>query len=166
MNSHDGVSVVQPGLTPSVQGNRCDRPRKSGVEGLFLSTRLNESLGPEALVPSQYYDSVGRQNHLNGEFRLVAALLLDAVRCYVRYAEARDREQRRLFYEAHHWFHGRNQRGLFAFETVCDVLGFEPGAVRKSLKLVSAARLKMRGHAARLAIGPLNSWRNGAQDTP
>jgi hypothetical protein len=160
VNSHDGVFVVQPGLTPSVQGNRCDRPRKNGV----VSTRLNESLGPEALLRSQYYDSVGRRYHLNGEFRLLLALLTDAVICYVRYAKARDPEQHRLFNEAQHWFHGRNQRGLFAFETVCDLLGLEPDAVRKSLKLVSAARLKLRRHSGRLAAGPLYGWRNDAQD--
>lgn len=129
-------------------------------------TRLSEDFEPGCLLPVQYYDLVRRSYHLNGEFRLLLALLTDAVICYVRYAKARDQEQRRLFYEAHNWFHGHNQRGLFAFETVCDVLSLEPDAVRKSLKLVGTARLKLRRHSARVAIGSLRSRRNGAQHAP
>lgn len=126
------------------------------VERAYSGTRPRKDIEPGCLLPVQYYDLVGRSYHLNGEFRLLLALLTDAVSCYVRYAKARDPEQRRLFNEAYHWFHSSNQRGLFAFETVCDVLGLEPDAVRKSLKLVSAARLRLRRHSARVVIGPLN----------
>jgi hypothetical protein len=74
------------------------------------------------------------------EKRLVLALLTEALATYRRCARARSGKGRRLFREAAHWFASDATDLPFAFVSVCDVLGLDPDAVRRSLDADPCAR--------------------------
>ena len=98
----------------------------SAIEGVFI---------PDVLTPGQYYDGMRADNgcarHIK---RLMLAVLEDAVRCYLTYANSRSRAQRRLFVEAEGWLTDHKADGAFAFDTVCETLGIDPNCLREGLR--------------------------------
>ncbi len=104
-----------------------------------------------ALMPDQYYQLIRRHVSLNGETRLLYAVLEDAIRCYVATRNSRSRHQRVRFIEVQNWFGPRPPwappaLGLFAFEPLCDALGIEPDAVRKCLDSMTLSDVPTRRH--------------------
>jgi len=100
----------------------------------WLSARFE----PDFLVPVQFFDLTRRRSTLDGETRLVFAVLEDAVRCYVKTVGAARRCDREQFDEVARWFHAEaGIRSPFSFEYVCDVLGIEPTALRERLGVMS-----------------------------
>lgn len=98
----------------------------------WLSARFE----PDFLVPVQFFDLTRRRSMLDGETRLVFAVLEDAVRCYVKTVNSSRRCDREQYDEVQRWFHA--EAGIhspFSFEYVCDVLGIEPAALRSRLGL-------------------------------
>jgi hypothetical protein len=85
---------------------------------------------PELLLPAQFYGRRRGARKLDGERRLILAVLEDAVRTYVRLA-ASVRGRRRLE-EVRHWFDS-TARHPFSFEHICEVLEADPEALRKRL---------------------------------
>ena len=99
----------------------------SGARGLFE---------PDVVGPAQFFENFRRQNDgLECEQLLMLAVLEDAVTCYQRYVGSRDSYGRQLFEEADEWFSSPDQSSLFAFESICDVLGIDPGYLRRGLRL-------------------------------
>ena len=80
---------------------------------------------PDILLPQQHNELQRRCHELPGELRLMFAVLEDAIVCYLRYMNAKSRQRRRFFYEVQHWMNSRYCKGLFAFETLCEVLGID-----------------------------------------
>ncbi len=104
----------------------------------WLSARFE----PDFLVPVQFFDLTRRRSMLDGETRLVFAILEDAVRCYVKTVNSSRRCDREQFDEVQRWFHA--EAGIhspFSFEYVCDVLGIEPTLLLGRLGSLSAADL-------------------------
>ncbi len=104
-----------------------------------------------ALMPEQYYQLIRRHVSLNGETRLLYAVLEDAIRCYVATRKSRSRHQRVRFIEVQNWFGPRPPwappaTGLFAFEPLCDALGIDPEAVRKCLDSMTLSDVPTRRH--------------------
>jgi len=100
----------------------------------WLSARFE----PDFLVPVQFFDLTRRRSMLDGETRLVFAVLEDAVRCYVKTVSSERRCDREQFDEVQRWFHAEaGSHSPFSFEYVCDVLGIEPAALRARLGLLS-----------------------------
>src|ERR1700676_5676516 len=92
---------------------------------------------PDFLVPVQFFDLTRRRSMLDGETRLVFAVLEDAVRCYVKTVNSSRRCDREQYDEVQRWFHA--EAGIhspFSFEYVCDVLGIEPGSLRGRLGML------------------------------
>lgn len=99
---------------------------------------LNARFEPDFLVPVQFFDLTRRRSMLDGEPRLVFAVLEDAVRCYVKTAKSSRQCDREQFEEVQRWFHAEaGIHGPFSFENVCDVLGIEPVSLRARLELLS-----------------------------
>jgi len=88
-------------------------------------------LQPDVALPAQYFRASRIQ--AQGEQRLLLAVLEDAIVCFRKNAFARDRRGQRLFRETREWMMSQD-RQAFSFEYVCDVLGIEPQAVRRSLE--------------------------------
>src|SRR5271167_3008291 len=64
------------------------------------------------VLPGQYVDLVRRNHVIEGELKLLLAVLEDAIRCYLRNVDAKEGERRRDFVEVRHWFEcsGRGAR--------------------------------------------------------
>ena len=97
---------------------------------------------PDFLVPVQFFDLIRRRSMLDGETRLVFAVLEDAVRCYVKTVNSSRRSDRDQFEEVRRWFHAdAGIHSPFSFEYICDVLEIEPAAVRERLGTMSVTDL-------------------------
>jgi hypothetical protein len=104
--------------------------RSQSVSGLAFE------VGP--VLPVQFYDLVRRCAFLDGETRLVFAILEDAVRTYLRLRDSRPRRDRIEFAEVARWFAARTGSVPFSFDYVCEVLELEPELFRRRLQSVPA----------------------------
>jgi hypothetical protein len=103
-------------------------------EGTSFDGVLPRLIEPEILLPSQFFKGSRSANAiLEGERRLMLAVLEDAVSCFQKYAGAKRPRSQRLFKEAEDWFLERDSTWPFAFESVCAVLDFNPDYVRGRL---------------------------------
>jgi hypothetical protein len=91
-------------------------------------------LQPLCLLPVQYSDLLRRSTVNEGESRLLLAVLKDALRSYIKNMDGQTTQARREFDEDCEWFYGENQRGIFAFEDLCDALGIHPEPLRRWLR--------------------------------
>ena len=67
------------------------------------------------------------------ERRLMIAILRDAMRCIEKYRNARDFRGKRLYDLEKEWMLSDDTSWLHAFARVCETLGLDPDAVRRSL---------------------------------
>jgi hypothetical protein len=88
---------------------------------------------PDTLLPEQFFTLLGRKP-LQGEKRLLLAMLEDAVHCFQTYLLARKPHERRLFQEAEEWIDSKDSQWFFSFENICEILGIHPGRLRDALK--------------------------------
>ncbi|HKD66379.1 MAG TPA: hypothetical protein VKB84_06025 [Candidatus Binataceae bacterium] len=90
---------------------------------------------PDILLPEQYNELRRRRHELQGELKLMFAVLEDAIHCYLHHMNAKSRQRRILFYEVRDWMDSTRGKGLFAFETLCEALGIDAGRLRKMLDM-------------------------------
>jgi hypothetical protein len=95
---------------------------------------LPRLIEPEILLPSQLFDRFNGRSILEGERRLMLAVLEDAVSCFQKYAGATRPRGQRLFQEAEEWFSEEDQSWPFSFESICGVLGIDPEYFRSRLQ--------------------------------
>lgn len=117
------------------------------------SGQLSPEAFPGSLLPSQYFAHVERRKRVNGEYRLLLAVLEDAIRSYLINISARNGEQRVRLAELRLWFYARGgpgKQGLFAFESICELLGIEADLVRKRLGGINIRDLATRRCRAHL----------------
>ncbi|HXZ88091.1 MAG TPA: hypothetical protein VEF07_05940 [Candidatus Binataceae bacterium] len=98
------------------------------------------------ILPSQFADLNKRRPAMEGEYRLLFAVLEDGVSRYLMNMKCETEEQRRIFKETANWFRKGNDgnRGLFAFESVCAFLGIDANRLRKGLALVQPREVPLR----------------------
>ncbi len=109
-------------------------------------------------MPAQYADLVRRNHALEGELKLLMAVLEDAIRCYLRSVDANEGERRREFIEVRNWFEGAEsavaeRAGIFGFVNLCEALGIEPHRLFARLRIMTirdlpSRRYQMRRHRA------------------
>jgi len=61
-------------------------------------------------------------------------MLEDAVTCFQIYLTARSGRGKRVFNEAEEWIMIKDDDWIFSFESVCEMLGFNPEYVRQGLR--------------------------------
>lgn len=88
-------------------------------------------LEPDAILASQF--STPQTTLPEPERALMVAVLEDAVRCFLNHYRATDPKPRALYEDTRKWLMSSERSGLYAFENVCDVLGIEPGYLRRQL---------------------------------
>jgi len=103
-------------------------------EGTRFEGRLPRLVEPEILLPSQFYDRSRARSILEGERRLMLAVLEDAVSCFQKYAGASRPRGQRLFKEAEEWFLDDNGSWVFSFESICQVLDIDSEYFRDRLQ--------------------------------
>ena len=89
---------------------------------------------PDVLCVDEYLHVYQGKPAETPERRLVAAILRDAVDCYLRDCFTKNRHRKRSFREAEEWFFKSDDHGVFSLENICGVLNIDPGYIRRSLK--------------------------------
>jgi hypothetical protein len=100
------------------------------VKQFVRSTDLSE---PDAMLASQFFDAAGRCPQLEGERRLMVAVLVDAVHCFQQNRAAVMSAKRVLFRQTRRWITSGDESWFFSFENVCETLGIEPSSLRRAL---------------------------------
>lgn len=88
---------------------------------------------PDLFLPSQFYGTSGLSRKLEGEKRLMIAILKDAVECLDKYRDAKSAAGRCQYQDAIEWVQDRDTNWLFSFTNICDLLGFDPQYMREVL---------------------------------
>jgi hypothetical protein len=97
------------------------------------SDKTFEALIDDPVLRFEYY-SMRTRSTLDGERALMFAVLIEALDTYARTRGAKGHRKRTEFNEVDGWIRSRSTRSPFTFETICDSLGFNPDAIRCSLK--------------------------------
>ena len=87
----------------------------------------------DVVLPAQFFDLLRKRSPVQGERRLMIAILEDAVNCIQKHLAARRHSERQLFQEARAWMLSDNT-DPFSFQHVCDVIGLDPAYVRGGLE--------------------------------
>ena len=112
---------------------------------------LARILEPDIFLPSQFYGAGGLSRHLEGEKRLMIAILKDAVECLNKYRGARSSAALSQYQNALEWVEDKDMDWLFSFNNICDHLGFDPDYFRQVL-------LKKEGKHATSGRGKIYSF--------
>lgn len=146
-------------------------PIRGGIDGESTRGSLSSHsiFEPGRLMPEQYDDLVRRRRVIDGEKRLMLAVLEDAIRTYLRNINAKDGERRREFLEVKNWFNSdrlgaHGNPSVFGFENLCETLGIEPVSLRQRLRAMTLDDLPARRYQNR-RHRPLSSLRF-ANDRP
>ena len=102
-----------------------------------LAERIEEMVQgyqPDILLPAQYNELRRRSDELQGELKLMFAVLEDAIHCYLHHMNAKSRQRKILFFEVREWMNSKHRTGLFAYETLCEALGIDAGRLRRMLE--------------------------------
>jgi hypothetical protein len=86
-------------------------------------------VAPDTLLPTQ----LTRPPTGPPERALLAALLLDAVDCFLERHGARTARHHRLFEVTEEWIFGTDGAAAFSFEDVCDFLSLDADCLRTAL---------------------------------
>ena len=85
----------------------------------------------------QFWTTFRRQDGAQPEKDLMLAVLTDAIWDYKRNLAARNAR----FREAQQWLFDRNSESLFSFETICEILNFNPAMIRRGLQALSQGKI-------------------------
>lgn len=88
---------------------------------------------PDTVLPSQFFAGMQQKGFIEGEKRLVAAVLADAVECYMKQIDTTDPRGRQLFEEAEIWIFTENRGWFFSFDSICEILGLDPTYLRRGI---------------------------------
>ena len=93
----------------------------------------DEFSGPQGVLPTQFYGARRDASETEPWRRLMAAMLVDAVRCYQTKFQSRQPAGHHEFVEARAWIFSDRDDGAFSFRAVCDALELDPETVRRGL---------------------------------
>lgn len=106
---------------------------REAVEDGMYNDLLAKILEPDTMLPFHFYGTRQLSGQLNGQKKLMLAVLQDAVECLEKYRSSKNAIQQELYQDALNWIRDPSSDWLFCFTTVCDFLGFDPGYLRQSL---------------------------------
>lgn len=89
---------------------------------------------PEVVSPCAPVQEFWESAAVEGERRLLMAVLDDALRCFQKYAFASDLRGQELFREAEEWLMEPRTGAAFTFEYICEARGLDPDFLRSSLR--------------------------------
>src|SRR4030095_2204908 len=99
-----------------------------------MEEKITSLFEPDTLASAQYFQNFRRKTWIEPEKRLILAMLEDAVTCFQIYLTARSGRGKRVFNEAEEWIMIKDDDWIFSFESVCEMLGFNPEYVRQGLR--------------------------------
>jgi len=106
---------------------------------------------PDVMLPSQYF-SAGRGGlRQEPEYRLILAILEDAIHCFMKYRFATDGAGRELYEDARLWIESEDRTWPFAYENICAIVGIDSDYVRDGLLHWERAQTARRDDRSRVA---------------
>src|SRR6266513_837075 len=108
-------------------------PKSADRAGLTASENMAYGFQADPLFSERCFADRRCNIRLEPEKRLMLAILEEAVYCFQDHYSAQHGKNKQLFDSAHRWFFGGSGDWLFSFESICSVLGFNPGYVRQGL---------------------------------
>lgn len=87
---------------------------------------------PNTVLPDQLPTALESARYWQGEKRLMAAVLGDAVHCFQSYIVAKGHKEKRIFDEAEAWILS-NDSWFFGFNNVCAILNIDADYLRAGL---------------------------------
>ena len=96
---------------------------------------------PDVIVIHEYLHVYRSNTAHTPEIKLIAAMLEDAIDCYLKHCSVKTRRGKRIFTEAAQWIFGQDEDWLFGFENICEMLKLDPDYIRRVLKQSEQARL-------------------------
>ncbi len=108
---------------------------ENAPEGRRLPVRdsLADILGPDVILPQQFFDGPRGDSDFSPEKALMLAILEDAIRCFQEYFRTTRARPRMLSRQAERWIRMRDWNWPFSFNNVCDALGIDPDCMRDAL---------------------------------
>jgi len=102
-------------------------------------------IGPDTLVPAQYFDRIGADAAFQPEKRLMLAVLEEAIATFQRHAIGNTRRSERLVEEVEEWVAGVGGEWPFSFENICAALDLDAEYLRAGMiRWKEAERRKAR----------------------
>jgi hypothetical protein len=102
------------------------------------------SLLPDAILPSQFFESIGAQT-FSSEQRLMLAVLTDAINILGDSRVSPNRRKRNSFNEASSWVFANGITSPLSFDHVCDAISVNAESLRRRLsELVSDGSTLLR----------------------
>jgi hypothetical protein len=101
-------------------------------------------LGPDTLVPAQYFDRLGSDAAFQAEKRLMLAVLEEAIATFQRHALADSRRGKRLVEEVEEWVSGAEGDWPFSFENICAALDLDAQYLRAGMDRWKEAERRKR----------------------
>jgi len=98
-----------------------------------MNDRVVSILGADAGSEHLFLNTFQRSEFLTPEKSLLSAILEDAIHVYRKYQHAKDRCGKERHREAQAWIRHHGNDWIFDFDSVCDLLGFNPDFIRRSL---------------------------------
>src|SRR5215831_8527045 len=92
-----------------------------------------ETISLAEIIPVQYSDPVAVRIQSSGEYRLLWAILEDAVDCYLRYADQSSPLAQQQFHEAEEWIESSEEEWLCSFRSICHAFQIDPDYFRRGL---------------------------------
>jgi hypothetical protein len=114
---------------------------KTDEDFLCRETTRNLFGQPDVLVIHEYLHVYRSWNAYTPEIKLIAAVLQDAIDCYLKYCSAKTRRGKRIFNEAAQWMFNRDEDSVFGFDNICEMLKLDPDYIRRVLKQETHERL-------------------------
>jgi hypothetical protein len=116
---------------------------EGGNEARRFSVRdsLSDVLGPDVILPQQFFDGPRRDSDFSPEKALMLAVLEDAIRCFQEYFRTTRARPRMLSRQAERWIRTRDWNWPFSFNNVCDALSIDPDCMRDTLLRMKYDRL-------------------------
>ena len=114
----------------------------------------------ELILPEQYWAEPAGDLRGEPQRRLMLAVLEDAILTLGRHLQQRSVHSRRIAAEVEVWIASDSRAHLFAFASICDVLGFEISSLRRAIAgwktRVATLPRHRRSHAGhgRQAVAP------------
>lgn len=94
---------------------------------------LARIIEPDTFLPSQFYGNRALSRQLDGEKKLMLAILKDAVECLGKYRETKTAIGKGLYQNALEWVEDKSTGWPFSFNNICELLGFDPDYLREFL---------------------------------
>ena len=143
-------------------GNTSGPPSPSGRSSMDSPRARRSFWEYEMLTPEQFVLPARESRAAwTGERRLLLAVLEDAIYTYGKYCHVRTRQAKRLFDEVQEWIWSRDTHWLYAFESICLYLQFDPDSIRKGLQnkhAQPASAMLPSGTSLAVTSSPLAEW--------